>query len=355
MISRSVFRPRVLKSIEEMRDISWQWSDLHHRCPYATPFQRPEWLLPWIEAFSPQPMVAIAVRLENRLVGFAPFLMYRRESDIVLAFMGGGISDYLDVMVDPAYETQVVTSIQDALAGIPDWTLLELTDLPSGSAVLRAGSFETVGTEHDICSALSLPSLEAGPVENVPGKDALLHLFSKRQRANLRNARSRLRRMGEALIEIAVPETLPAFLDDLFRLHTTRWSQTGQAGILEDERIRDFHVRSAPLLLERGVLRLYRLRLGSRTLAVIYSLFERETVFCYMQGFDPEFGFCSPGTQLMFAVIEDAVRLGRRKFDFLRGQEAYKQHWHAVGEPTYCVQLARSVFYDRTSTYARIA
>src|SRR5207248_1231247 len=97
--------------------------------------QRPEWLLPWIETFSPQPIVAVAVRFKNRLVGFAPCLTYRRESDTVLAFMGGGISDYLDFLVDPAYETQVVMSIQQAVASIPDWTFLELTDLPGKSLV----------------------------------------------------------------------------------------------------------------------------------------------------------------------------------------------------------------------------
>ncbi|SRR6266568_4119920 len=345
MNHQGAFQVRVLRTIEDLRAIGEEWDNLWHRCPHATPFQRPEWLLPWIETFRPQTLATIEVRLGNRLTGLAPFLIYRKQSDHVLAFMGGGISDYLDVIVDPEHEAQTMSSVWDAVAILGEWTLVELTDLPAHSAVLKTPTFQVAGREHDTCSALALPSTE----------DELLHLLSKRQRANLRNARSRAQRAGGCLIEVATPDTLSEFLDCLFQLHTVRWSRAGQSGVLSDEKVKTFHRQSAPFLLAKGVLRLYRLRMGSRTLAVIYSLFEQDTVFCYLQGFDPEFAYFSPGTQLMFAVLQDAVRLGRKKFDFLRGQEAYKQHWRAVSEPTYCVQLARSDFTDRTPIYARAA
>jgi len=140
------------------------------------------------------------------------------------------------------------------------------------------------GREHDTCSALALPSTE----------DELLHLLSKRQRANLRNARSRAQRAGGCLIEVATPDTLSEFLDCLFQLHTVRWSRAGQSGVLSDQKVRTFHQRSAPLLLAKGVLRLYRLRIGSRTLAVIYSLFEQDTVFCYLQALIPNLLISAP-------------------------------------------------------------
>jgi CelD/BcsL family acetyltransferase involved in cellulose biosynthesis len=86
---------------------------------------------------------------------------------------------------------------------------------------------------------------------------------------------------------------------------------------------------------------LYRMRLNERTIAAIYSFFHRETVFCYLQGFDPQFAHLSPGTQLMFSVIEDAVKLGLRRFDFLRGEEGYKLHWRPQGEPTFRIEVPR--------------
>ena len=325
---------RLLTTPEQLRGVAPEWMDLWQRCPQAITFQRPQWLLPWIEAFSPRDTVAIEVRSQGTLVGLAPLLVYPKGTERVLAFMGGGVSDYLDILVDPQYTPQVIASIFAAVVEIPGWDVLELTDLPWNSALLRNSISAESVCEHDICSVLNLPDTTG----------ELLHIFSKRQRANLRNAHSRMQRAGGAPVEIASSETLHDFLEDLFRLHAARWSSTGQPGVLHDEAVKVFHRASAPALVESGVLKLYRLRMGQRTLAVIYALFDRETVLCYLQGFDPESAYFSPGTVLMFAVMEDAVKQGIRKFDFLRGQEPYKLHWRAQGQSTYRIALPRSAF-----------
>ena len=320
---------RVLRTVDELRGLRREWTELLGRCPPATPFQRPEWLLPWMQTFLPREIAAIEIRYEGALIGFAPLLIYPREAQRVLAFMGGGVSDYLDVLVDPRHEALVLEELFRRIHELPGWDVLDLTDLPSNSVLTRSAVANHI-VPHDACSSLILGQ----------SSDELLHLFSKRQRANLRNARSRLQKAGGGRLEVATLESLPDFLEDLFRLHTTRWSSAGQPGVLSDDLIREFHRLSAPQLLEKNILRLYRLRSGDRALAVIYSLFERDTVFCYLQGFDPESAYLSPGTQLMFMVIEDAVRQGMRKFDFLRGDEAYKQHWRARKEPTLRMQIA---------------
>jgi CelD/BcsL family acetyltransferase involved in cellulose biosynthesis len=328
------FSSRLLTTLEQLQSAAPEWTKLWHRCPEATIFRRPEWLLPWVETFSPRDMVAIEVRSQGVLVGFAPLLIYPKGTERVLAFMGGGVSDYLDFLADPQYTTQVIASIFAATADIPGWDVLEFTDLPANSALLRNSVPLQAVYEHDVCSVLNLPHTT----------EELLHIFSKHQRANLRNAHSRLQKAGGCQIEIASSETLHSFLDDLFRLHTARWFLSGQPGVLHDEAVKAFHCASSPGLLKCGALKLYRLRMGQRTLAVIYALFDGDTVFCYLQGFDPQSAYFSPGTVLMFALMEDAAKEGIRAFDFLRGQESYKQHWRAQGQPTYRIVLPRSAF-----------
>jgi CelD/BcsL family acetyltransferase involved in cellulose biosynthesis len=186
--------------------------------------------------------------------------------------------------------------------------------------------------EHDVCSVTLLPS----------SREALLRLFSDRQRANLRNAQSRLRRAGGGEVQLATDETLCEFLEDLFVLHTSRWSTLGEPGVLAGEQVRRFHLLASPRLLRSGQLCLYRLRVNGRTAAVIYALLARQTVYCYLQGFNPELSFFSPGTLLMFSVMEDAVRRGMRRFDLLRGQETYKRHWRPQAEPTFRVAVPRA-------------
>jgi CelD/BcsL family acetyltransferase involved in cellulose biosynthesis len=174
----------------------------------------------------------------------------------------------------------------------------------------------------------------------------LLQRLSKRQRANLRQARSRIQKAGGALVEVAKPETLTEFLEDLFRLHASRWVLVGEPGVLADEKVKTFHRKATPELLARGALHLYRLRLEDQTIAVLYALFNESTVFCYLQGYDPDFAALSPGTYLMLAVMEDAIASGMSKFDLLRGEELYKRHWRTEAEPTYRIQSARNFKSD---------
>jgi len=336
---RHELETRILASFDELAAVAGEWDALWARCPGATPFQLAAWLLAWVQAFSPACIRALAVRSGGRLVGLAPFLIYPREEERVLAFMGGGVSDYLDVLAEPQQEAAVVAAILAAIREIDGWTTLDLTDLRADSLLRRAIGMAP-STLHDQCSALLLPET----------RPELLQLLSKRQRANLRCARSRLQRSGGGQVELATGETLPGFLDDLFRLHTRRWSQAGQSGVLAEEALRRFHQEASAQLLRKRILRLYRLRLAAgRTGAVVYSLFGGRTLFCYLQAYDPELAWLSPGTQLTFFAMEDALELGVRKFDFLRGQEAYKRHWCATPEATYRIQLVREQLNARLS------
>jgi CelD/BcsL family acetyltransferase involved in cellulose biosynthesis len=294
-------------------------------------------------------MFFVEVRQGDRLVAIAPLLIYPRQGERVLAFMGGGVSDYLDLLMDPEWDEAVEQILFTVLKVQEDWSMLDLTDLPAQSPLLKSSLFRNLCREHDSCSVLPLPASE----------DAFLHLLSKRQRANLRNAHSRLQRAGGGTIEVATAENLPDFLNDLYVLHTGRWSARGEAGVLADQKVREFHRICTPELLENGLLRLSRLRLAHRTLAVIYSLFSSDTAFCYLQGFDPEFGSLSPGTQLMYSAICDAIDHGLNRFDFLRGEEAYKQHWRPERRPTYRIQIRRGdlrvLLQQFTPTHARAA
>jgi CelD/BcsL family acetyltransferase involved in cellulose biosynthesis len=331
MASDLEFKSYVFADAAQLLAIEHEWSALYERCPDATPFQHPEWVICWAETFSPERLRIIEVRSGGVLVGFAPFLIYPRGEERVLAFMAGGVSDYLDLLVDPQCESEVVAAIFQAVQQLDCWTTLDLTDLPANS-VLHRTRLAKLATPHDQCSSLRLPAT----------REELLQHLSKRQRGNLRQAHSRLQKAGGGRVEVAKPETLPEFLEDLFRLHGIRWIQAGQPGVLFDETVKTFHRKVAPELLAHGILRLYRLRLKDQTLAVLYTLLGKSTLFCYLQGHDPDFAPLSPGTYLMFAVMEDAILSGMSKFDLLRGDEGYKQHWRPEGEPTCRIQYFRS-------------
>ena len=320
----------ILRDMSAVSRLLPEWDELWQRCRDATTFQRPDWLFSWILVFQPNSPLLIEFRYKNALVGIAPLLIYTRGHERVLALMGGGISDYLDVLFDPAHAEEVVDRFWDLLPTIGGWNTVELTDLPPTSCLLikNPSRWECAMVVHDVCPVL--------PLYSKSGKSS--SLLPYKQRKNLRNARNRLRSLGETRIEIAEQNNLRENLDSMFHLHTNRWAAAGEPGMLTDHPVREFHRQVSPKLLRKRVLRLYTLRLAGRAIAVLHAFFDRHVAYYYLQGFDTEFAWVSPGAQIFAAAIDDAVRDGMRTINFLRGRERYKYRWGTQDSPTYRIQ-----------------
>ena len=318
-----------MKDTSAMCGLLPEWQALWEKCPNATTFQRPEWLLTWIEIFRPTTPFLIEVRNGEQLVGLIPLLIYLRGSERVLALMGGGISDYLDALIDRRWEREVLDVLWDWIRQESHaWEVVDFTDLPAASALLRIGNRGLDVHPHDVCPTLTLPAR----------REELGLVMSFRKLANLRNARNRLSRAGVSRLEVASAETVVPIMEAMFHLHASRWARLGQPGVLGESAIRDFHRRVAPCLVEQQVLRLYALFLDDRMIAALYTFFEQDAALLYLHAFDPEYADLSPGTQIFGAVIEDAIRMGRRSVNFLRGRESYKYAWGARDTLTFSVQ-----------------
>jgi CelD/BcsL family acetyltransferase involved in cellulose biosynthesis len=270
----------------------------------------------------------ITVRRGGQLIGLAPLLIYPNDGQRVLAFMAGGVSDYLDALVHPDYADVIIRCVWDEIHRAAEkWDRVDFTDLPGNSEILKFNYSGAEVSEHDVCPVIGLANAHS-PRDVVPA----------RQLRNVRNARARMDRLGEGRVEIARKQNIESLLAAMIRLHEHRWAEES-GGVLGDERVQRFHRLVAPLLLDKGVLRLYASVLNGRVIATLYAFAESEVVYCYLQGFDPEFKSVSPGTQIVSAVIQDAIQNGKRQINFLRGREGYKYAWGATDQSTYRVQL----------------
>src|SRR5688572_5659157 len=78
-------------SLPELESVRAEWQALYQRCPQATPFQSPAWLIPWARHFAPRTQ-AITVRRARTLIALIPFFTW--QSSVLLA--GTGPTDYVD-------------------------------------------------------------------------------------------------------------------------------------------------------------------------------------------------------------------------------------------------------------------
>jgi CelD/BcsL family acetyltransferase involved in cellulose biosynthesis/glycosyltransferase involved in cell wall biosynthesis len=309
-----------LRAPEAIAALTDEWSELWQRSSHATVFQRPEWLLPWCaHLLGGQPCV-VTIRRSDRLVALAPFFEWMDGPRRVLSLMGGGVSDYLDVVVGDDFRAQAPLILERWLAERRGWDRCEWSELRTDSLLLTMptpSGFRSEVQAQDVCTGVPL-------ADYAQVGDAV----SARWWANVVYSRRHAAREGLAIDEPGAT-SLDALFDRLEQLHQARWQERGQPGVLHAPSTRLFHRQAAGRLLPRRALLLRGLRLGGDLVAVLYGFHDRDATRCYLTAFDTRRARHSPGALLVADALEDAHRRGAKLVDFLRGAEPYKYRWGA--------------------------
>lgn len=313
--------------VDGLTSIVAEWSDLCDRAD-ATPFQRPEWLLPFAQLFEGEALT-LAVRVGDELVALLPLIESAADRQ-TLALLGTGLSDHLDVIVDatrrPVAEHTLSAWLDTSAAR---WTTIDLQQLPDHSVLLRLPApydFSDRRELHEPCPVLG----NATAPLRIPAE------MTRKRAYYLRRAERR----GRITFSAADAETALDVVDELLRLHRRRWSGNGD-GVLRDPRVVALHRAAAIGFARRGQLLLHTMQVDGSVVAVAYGFLDRARAYYYIGGYDRDWSDVSPGTLVIAHTIEQAQRRGATTFDFLRGRERYKYLWGAHDEPTHRRVLRR--------------
>ncbi len=325
-----------------------EWTVFHAADPDATPFQHPAWLLPWWRQFGTDQLCAVAVYRGTSLRAFLPLYIYVEPAsgERKLMLLGVGVSDYLDGVYAPDCTAEVVASALCWLAGRRVWDTLSLVQLRENSR-LREAARQLFATPFaaDPCSRLAACAICDLPVKI---------------RRNAMYYANAARRRGTLVLSAADDSNCVERFEQLVQLHTARWQQQGESGVLADPRVLAWHREALPLLAHAGVLRLYTLSLAGETIAVMYALAdpsekESRAAYFYLPGFSLAHAELRPGTLLMAAAIEHAASEGILAIDLLRGNETYKQHWRAETVPVFGCTLPYAAMVNEPELHEAIA
>lgn len=294
-----------------------------------------DWLYPWHQRIAAQaePWVLTARDEGGALVGLMPSMLESRHVGGLavrrLAFLGERNvgSDYLDVVARRGEEAEMARAfamyLRDHRA---QWDVLELTDFDEGSAtpgILREVLGEAAGYRSGAFERFLCPNESFAEGETF---DQFLRRTKRRD--NYLRRRKWLEKQAGYRIEITTEAAkLTRPLSEFFRLHAQRWASDGGSSGINGPKVEAFHRDVTALLAETGKLRLYTLWLGEQALASVYGIVHGDTFLYYQAGYDPEWRNKSVGLVLVGATFEDAIGLGLRHYDFLRGTEPYKSDW----------------------------
>jgi CelD/BcsL family acetyltransferase involved in cellulose biosynthesis len=300
-------------------------------------FSTPEWLATWWRAFSQgRPLHLLTAWQDGRLAGIAPLMQSIEDGQRCRCFIGGlDVSDYFDLLALPGHEETFLSAFLDHLEADPDWDVVDLHSVPAGSPTLarlpemaRSRGYSVSVSQEEVC-----------PIVELPGSwDAYLNSLGKKDRHELRRKLRRMEGVDWSWRTVTGDGDLPGALGDFFDLHAK--SSAGKANFWDEER-RGFFVENAAAMQRAGWLRLSFLEIGGARVATLFAYDYQGTVGLYNSGYDPAFGYYSVGVLLVAMGIQDAIAAGRKRFDFLRGNEPYKYDFGACDTPVHNLVISR--------------
>jgi CelD/BcsL family acetyltransferase involved in cellulose biosynthesis len=312
----------IIDSLQGLESLRSEWTALYERCPNATPFQSPQWLIPWMRRmYKGGEIWTLAIREYGELIGFAPIFRWGVDQRTI-SFLGAGISDYGDILFAPGKERECIAAVWDLLEIRRDrWDRIDLKELRRESGLLE-------GQSPEVCSVCPVLDLARYPAT-----------MDRKHRTDVRRAQNKLQKHAQLQFELANEQDLTTKLEEFFRLYELRWGEM-------ETSLRKFHTEVASEFLATGSLRLCLLRIDGAAAAAIYAFTEGKTLYFYLSGYDPSLAKSSPGAVLVGWMIERAIEEGMLEADFLRKPEAYKYLWGAQDRVTYKLCLNRDSMMD---------
>jgi CelD/BcsL family acetyltransferase involved in cellulose biosynthesis len=278
----------------------------------------PAWVKLWWQEFKPEAELYLgAVRKDGQIIGVAPLQVGGGK----VAFIGSpDVCDYLDFVVTPGAEKEFFRVILDDLKqrGV---NRLDLKCLRPDSTVLTSlvniaceRGYEVVTRTEDVSVEMDLPS----------SFDQYLEMLSSKQRHEVRRKLRRLLEAGK--IEFKIIEDGAAIqkaMDVFLKMFTE--SRSDKAAFLTGQR-ESFFRSLATTMSEIKLLRMGVLELDTLPTAMILYFDFNGGVYLYNSGYDPRYTSLSVGLLSKVLCVQESIRQGKKKFDFLKGNEVYKYH-----------------------------
>ncbi len=329
---------KLITDIEEVRRSQKEWDEVAG----AMPFFRFDWLVTWLttQVEDVTPAVLVGCGSNDQWLGVAPFCVDAKASRFVrrLRFLGSGptCSDYLRLFAKPEFERSFAECTTDWLdknlrrggpLGTIDVIEFEGIDPQDESTqyfcdLLDAAGFKSHTKPLEACWVTDLP--ESWPELNAS--------FSKSMRRKTKKAVQRLADPDTEILstkQASLSSLWPTFVD----LHQKRRMMLGQAGCFAETGFEAFLKNSLEQLVPQDRADVLQINYQGIPLACAVMLNDGITSFLYQSGMEPEWVSREPGYQIVVAAIQESIHRGRRRFDFLRGDEPYKARWSTTRVP----------------------
>jgi CelD/BcsL family acetyltransferase involved in cellulose biosynthesis len=258
----------------------------------------------------------MAVRDGGDVLGVAPL---RIDGDTASIVGSDNVCDYLDFIVCPGREQDLCNTVLDDLKqrnvrrlnlGLLRPDSIVMTKL---AHVARGRGAEVVITQEDVSAEMDLPGTF----------DGYLELLNTKQRHEVRRKLRRLQEAGRIeYLLLKGQNDLEASLDKF--MHLFSLARDEKARFMTPE-MESFFRSLAVAMAGTGLLRLGQLDFDGQAVAMVMCFDYNGSVYLYNSGFNPQYDSLSVGLLSKVFCIEQSIQQGKKRFEFLKGNEIYKQ------------------------------
>ena len=293
------------------------WNSLLTKAVTNTVFLTHEWASSWWNAYAGKRALSILVLTDGDAVrAIAPLMVTDFKIFRRLAFIGNNRPDYCDFIVHKEYPAGYEVLLSYLYDDFTDWDEIVLESIPETSPLLAA--LEKKGS-HFIVKKKVVDVCPYIRIDNDP--ETVLRRIEKNQ--SLRRKINRLRKLGNITFRhyTELPEMEEA-LASLLEAYLRRFDERKLRKRLPQEL--EFHRQLLRQMYQKDAIRFGVLELEGRAIAQHFG-FAYDGVYHWVRpAFDAAYAAYSPGSIILYHLIDYAVKNGFREFDFLRGKEPFK-------------------------------
>ena len=316
---------------ETFESVSELWQESANRLKWDCLFVLPGWLKAWWQAFgSDRTPYLCSIRRRGELIGMAPLMV---EGQTARLMGDTDVCDFQDAVVVPGREKAFFDSLFDHLKkqGIRQ---LDLETVRADSTLYR----HLAPAAADQPFEVDCQSVDATMVLDLPASwDSYLQQLTGKQRHEVRRKFRRLDEAGQVkMLTVDAAANISSEMDTFLTLF--KKNRSDKAQFMTEQMSSFFHTLATELASAR-ILKLYFLMLDDVVVAAVMCFDYDETFLLYNNGYDQRYHSLSVGLLSKLFTLKESIRLGKKRYDFLKGTEDYKHRLGGKRIPLYSCRV----------------
>lgn len=346
---------KIISKIDEFIALQYDWSKMIKDTLFDRPFYSWDWYTTWWKHFgNDNELYVIAVEdTKGRLTAVAPFMKSKRNRLALkiseLRFIDNAIGprNTLLFRIDDSGTQAIEEIIRFLSRNSKDWDLLNLVNIDENIPFLKDFNAYVKKYKMNIIKTAGRRSPYLILENNF--QKYLAHNFNSRQRNDINRSIKKVSKRGKYTVkQFSEFYEMNTALDLAFKVSKSSWKGAISRDMSSSDSNRAFYNDITNHFCRLNQIRIWILFLEEEPIAFQYQLICKENVYLLINDFDRRYAELSPGTALMYHVIERYHKESIRKFDLCGEDYPYKIKWASDIRNHVNIQMFSRKFYSNS-------